>query len=108
MAPILCSVARVRAGLATVVEMVGGPARMELDVIARPQSMHRPYKVRIPIAIRSKVYEFLAQQPQFPHLPGKAESLVLTYAQAEQLVLIALKAAEQQAAIEFSHVTTAA
>jgi len=55
MAPILCSVARVRAGLTTVVEMVGGPARMELDVIARPQSMHRPYKVRIPIAIQCKV-----------------------------------------------------
>jgi len=46
--------------------------------------------------------ECLAQQPQFSHLPGQAESLMLTYAQAEQLVLIALKAAEQEAAIEFS------
>ncbi len=101
MSTILTSVARVQAGLASIVEMIGGPARMHIKVLARPQSS-RPYRVHIPTSIRGEVYHFLRQHPQFRVLPRETEPLTLSYEQAEKVVLISSEAAERAAALELT------
>src|SRR5215211_2522003 len=69
MTTMLTSVARVQAGLAAIVEMIAGPGRIDIKVIARPQSVTRPYRVHIPSSIRRELYQFLGQLPQFKVLP---------------------------------------
>ena len=102
MTTLLTSVARVQAGLAAIVEMIAGPGRIDIKVIARPQSVTRPYRVHIPSSIRRELYQFLGQLPQFKVLPHETEPLALTYEQAEKVVLISWQAAERAAALEYA------
>ena len=94
MSVILTSVARLRAGLATIAEITSGATRAQIKVVARPQAATRPYKVHIPPRVRRHVYDFLAQNPQFPQLSHDAESITMTYAQAEEVIRISCEAVE--------------
>ena len=72
------SVARVRLGLATIVQITSGQAPPTIGVMATPQEPNRPYTANIPVQYRREVYQFLAQHLRFPPVQDDAELLTLT------------------------------
>lgn len=91
------SVAGVRMGLTTIVQLTTAHGPVSISVTAAPQQPNRPYTAKIPPAYRREVYEFLAKRLSFPPLDSDTELLTLTYDQAAHVVKLAARLAERTA-----------
>jgi hypothetical protein len=94
------SVAQVRMGLGTIVQIASGQAPTTISVTAAPQHPNRPYTAKIPAQYRHQVYEFLTQRLRFAPVEDDGELLTLTYEQAAYVVKLATRVAERAGALE--------
>ena len=100
MTVLFTSVAGVRMGLVTIVQIASGHAPAAISVTAAPQHPNRPYTANIPAQYRRQVYEFLAQRLRFALGEDDGELLTLTYEQAAHVVKLATRIAERAGALE--------
>ena len=97
MSILFTSVAGVRMGLTTIVELTSAHGPVAISVSAAPQRPNRPYTAKIPPAYRREVYDFLAKRLSFPPIDSDTELLTLTYDQAAHVVKLAARLAERTA-----------